>query len=320
MPWLTNGPRRTHDHRTPSGAWARRFAALVAVAFAAVLWLPAGVGAQIVGDERALGTNGAEVPVLDWVACPPDLGPEGYECTTAEVPLSYRDPAGPRIELALGRLPAGDPARRIGTLFWNPGGPGGPGRIPPAFTEALHERFDIVGFDPRGIAASTQLRCLETNHQAFEYFGWDFPITLTQTRRVIDLTRRGTDRCARNAGPILSHMATANVARDLDLLRQAVGDPQLSYFGYSYGTHIGTVYANLFPSRVRALSSTPSSSPSSGRRAATRSRPGSPSSIAPAASTAHTRRCARSSATARRTAAARSASRAATCARSTTRS
>jgi len=254
MQWITNRQCKTPPHDpTPSRARRPWFTPLVGVAVVAVLGLPAGAGAQTVVDEQVLGTNGAAVPVLEWAACPPDLAPAGYECTTAAVPLSYRDPAGPAIELALGRLPAGDPARRIGTLFWNPGGPGGPGRIPPAFTEELHERFDIVGFDPRGIAASTQLRCFENNEQAFTYFGWEFPITLTQTRRAIDLTRQGTTRCARNGGPIISHMATANVARDIDLLRQAVGDEQLTYVGFSYGTHIGTVYANLFPSRVRAL-------------------------------------------------------------------
>ena len=94
MPWLINRPRNPRNDLTPSAPRGRPLTALVVVAFVAVLWLPAGAGAQMVGDERALGTNGAEVPVLDWVACPPDTGPEGYECTTAEVPLSYRDPAG----------------------------------------------------------------------------------------------------------------------------------------------------------------------------------------------------------------------------------
>jgi pimeloyl-ACP methyl ester carboxylesterase len=83
--------------------------------------------------------------------------------------------------------------------------------------------------------------------------GWDFPITLAQEQRVIGLTARASQLCARNGGPLLEHMATGNVARDLDLLRQAVGDEQLNYIGFSYGTHLGEVYANLFSERVRAM-------------------------------------------------------------------
>ncbi len=204
------------------------------------------------------GTNGAAVPELDWGPCEaPTAEQEAelreYECATAEVPLSYRDPDGQSVELALGRLPAADPARRIGTLFWNPGGPGGSGRIPPEFSPELHRRFDIVGFDPRGIAASTPIRCFASNEEARDLLGWDFPITLAQERDVVDRSRRATERCAENGGPLLAHMSTANVARDLDLLRQAVGDVGLTYLGFSYGTHVGQVYANLFPDRVRAL-------------------------------------------------------------------
>ena len=217
---------------------------------------PAPAGAVVA--DPIMGTNGAPVPRLEWGPCPASSPEEAeflkdYQCSTAEVPLSYRDPHGQSVELALGRLPAADPAHRLGTLFWNPGGPGGSGRIPPLFSQKLHQRFDLVGFDPRGVAASMQLRCFDTNEQALRLFGWEFPITLAQERRVIELTGRGTRQCARNGGPLLEHMATADVARDLDLLRQAVGDEQLTYLGFSYGTHIGTVYANLFPDRVRAL-------------------------------------------------------------------
>jgi pimeloyl-ACP methyl ester carboxylesterase len=233
-------------------------ALLLALGLVAVLAFPRSALAEPVVADGIAGTNGAAVPVLEWGPCQAATPEEAdflkdYQCTTAEVPLSYRDPQGPRITLALGRLPAADPEHRLGTLFWNPGGPGGSGRIPPAFSPKLHERFDIVGFDPRGVAESTPLRCFASNQEALELFGWRFPITVTQERSVIDLTRRGTQRCAENGGPILQHMATGNVARDLDLLRQAVGDEQLSYIGFSYGTHLGEVYANLFPDRVRAL-------------------------------------------------------------------
>jgi pimeloyl-ACP methyl ester carboxylesterase len=206
----------------------------------------------------ALGTNGAKEPRIVWGACPEGVVPPsieglGYECATARVPLSYRNPDGPKIELALGRLPATDPDRKIGTLFWNPGGPGGSGRIPPPFSEAIRERFDIVGFDPRGTNGSTPIRCFSSNEQALDTFGRPFPITPRQEKAFFAANERGTRLCARNAGPLLSHVSTANVARDMELLRRAVGDEKLTYIGFSYGTFLGEVYANLFPGKVRAL-------------------------------------------------------------------
>lgn len=227
---------------------------VIAAVIASLLLVPAGTAAA----SEIPGTNGAPVPGLAWGPCVGATPEETeflrpYQCTTARVPLSYRRPHGRTIELALGRLPAANPSRRIGSLFWNPGGPGGPGKIPPPFSEALHERFDLVGFDPRGVGESTPLRCFATPEEGFELLAPPFPITPEQERDVIGRVRKGTDACARNGGPIMSHMATGNVARDLDLLRRAVGDRGLSYLGFSYGTHIGAVYANLFPRRVRAL-------------------------------------------------------------------
>lgn len=244
---LTVGGQR---HRWP--AWAALLVAVVLVVF------PRSALAEPVVVDGVAGTNGAPVPTLGWGPCSAATPEEAeflkdYQCATAEVPLSYREPQGQSVTLALARLPATDPKHRLGTLFWNPGGPGGSGRIPPVFSQELHERFDIVGFDPRGVASSTPLQCFASNQEALALFGWPFPITLAQEREVIDATRAGTGRCAEHGGPILEHMATGNVARDLDLLRQAVGDQQLTYLGFSYGTHLGEVYANLFPDRVRAL-------------------------------------------------------------------
>jgi len=200
-----------------------------------------------------MGTNGAQAPRIDWTQCPKGVAPGNYECATVKVPLSYEDPDGRKIELALGRLPATDPERKIGTLFFNPGGPGGSGRIPPAFSPELRERFDIVGFDPRGTNASTPVKCFTSNQQALRTFGRPFPVTRAQEESFFAANARGTTLCDRNTGPILSNMSTANVARDMDLLRQATGDEKLSYIGYSYGTHLGEVYANLFPGKVRAM-------------------------------------------------------------------
>ena len=228
--------------------------AFLAVCLSALLASPAVAGKP----DRPLGTNGAAVPEIEWSACPAATPEEAealaeFSCSVVDVPLTYRKPDGRQIELALGLLPATDQAHKLGSVFWNPGGPGGSGRIPFELSPAIHERFDIVGFDPRGIAASTPLKCFESNEQALSTFGTDFPLTLAEQTRFIGENIEGTDLCARNGGPIIRHMGTANVARDLELLRRAVGDRKLNYLGYSYGTAIGAYYANLFPNKVRAI-------------------------------------------------------------------
>nr|WP_184477890.1 alpha/beta hydrolase [Saccharopolyspora gloriosae] len=230
-----------------TAALARGTAVLAAVLVAGSL-APAAL-AEPESPAQPLRTNGAAAPVLDWSPC---ADAPGYECATAEVPLSYRDPSGQRIRLAVGKLPAVDQERKLGTIFYNPGGPGGSGRIAPALTPELHERFDIVGFDPRGVGDSTGLSCFTEPGDGFHEVG-SFPVTPEQERVTVEDTARGVEQCARNAGPLLQHTSTANVARDLDLLRQAVGEDRLDYYGISYGSHLGTVYANLFPERVGSV-------------------------------------------------------------------
>ncbi|MBA2535089.1 MAG: alpha/beta fold hydrolase [Rubrobacter sp.] len=200
-----------------------------------------------------LGTNGASVPKIQWESCPKDVATARWQCAEVRVPLSYRHPDGRKITLALGRLPAADQERKIGTLFENPGGPGASGRIPAHFSKTLHKRFDIVGFDTRGTNASTPLTCFTSDQQSKETFQRPFPADPKQVKPFFKAQERGTRLCERNAGPIISHMSTANVARDMDLLRQAVGDKKMTYHGVSYGTFLGSTYANLFPGKVRAI-------------------------------------------------------------------
>ncbi|MBP2479085.1 pimeloyl-ACP methyl ester carboxylesterase [Crossiella equi] len=212
------------------------------------------VSAGLVPVAGAAPPNGpdsdlAATPVLDWTPCP---SPPGARCATAQVPLSYRDPGGPKISLALMKRPARDPANRIGTVFNNPGGPGSSGRVPPRLTPAVADRFDIVGFDPRGTNRSSPVTC-SADPADDAKLSPAFPVTEAEETEAIRSVGEVTARCARHAGPLLGHMSTANVARDLDLLRRAVGDRQLTYLGTSYGTHLGEVYANLYPGRVRAV-------------------------------------------------------------------
>ncbi|MGK3203685.1 alpha/beta hydrolase [Amycolatopsis sp. MEPSY49] len=194
----------------------------------------------------ALGTNGAAVPVLRWTPCHGK-----FQCAAAAVPLSYREPRGPAITLSVIRLPAGDPARRLGSLFFNFGGPGTDGvgeltRFADRYPAEVRARFDLVSFDPRGIGGSAPVSCPGADHAPA-------PGSPLRQPDAFFAASAATGRACAASGALLSHLSTANVARDLELLRQAVGDATLNFYGYSYGTYLGGTYANLFPDKVRAL-------------------------------------------------------------------
>ena len=199
------------------------------------------------------------VPKLAWRPCAsPDQ--KGFDCATTRVPLSYEHPRRATIHLALIRHRASNPAHRIGTLFFNPGGPGGRGvaSLPAVydyFPVSLRARFDIASWDPRGIGESTAVQCFSSQRAEERFFAplKGFPVNRAEKNRWIRRFREFGRRCARRNGSVLRHVSTADTARDLNLLRRAVGDPKLNYFGVSYGTSLGATYANLFPSRVRAL-------------------------------------------------------------------
>ncbi|MFI7547291.1 alpha/beta fold hydrolase [Actinoplanes sp. NPDC049599] len=210
--------------------------------------------AATLGGAPARADTPAPAPAVAWTACG-----DGFECATVPAPLDHDRPLGVQIGLALVRQPAADPARRIGSLLLNPGGPGGSGvefarAAARALPAELQARFDIVGFDPRGIHAGTPLRCFAGYEQALAVLTpLPFPDTPAEerARRVSD--DRLAAACARHGGAVRDHMSSADAARDLDLLRRRLGDPQLTYLGYSYGSLLGQNYANLFPDRVRAL-------------------------------------------------------------------
>ncbi|MEV6877597.1 alpha/beta fold hydrolase [Amycolatopsis sp. NPDC051128] len=179
----------------------------------------------------------------------------GYECGHLDVPLSYQDPSAGTVRLAIGRLPATDQAGKLGTIFFNPGGPGSSGRLAPALTPELHRRFDIVGFDPRGVGASSKIHCFTDPSQleVLQRALGTFPLTREAERQQIADTATVTELCGRNGGPLANHLSTGTIARDLDRLRAAFGEPKLRFYGKSYGTYLGETYANLFPGRVGSL-------------------------------------------------------------------
>ena len=197
-------------------------------------------------------------PHLEWSPCR-----EGSEfaCARALVPLDYRDPGRRTIELALIKRSATDPGRRIGTLFFNPGGPGEAGtrNFPPLyrfFPREVRERFDIVSWDPRGVGESTAVRCFDSAEEAI---AWEasiptgFPVGRKERTTWVTGWAELGQRCLERDPELPRYVSTADTARDLDLLRQAVGDARLTYYGISYGTFLGATYANLFPDHVRAL-------------------------------------------------------------------
>ena len=197
----------------------------------------------------------AATPRLRWHGCG-----GGFQCARASVPLSYRHPHRRMISLALIRLPAARPRHRIGTLFVNPGGPGDSGvdflrENSAAFPRAVRNRFTIIGFDPRGVARSTPLQCFSDFEAELEaYAGLPlFPMNHLEALALEHANAKLVAGCARRMPRLARHMTTGDVARDLNLLRRAVGDRRLSFVGYSYGSYLATVYANMFPHRVRAI-------------------------------------------------------------------
>ncbi len=190
---------------------------------------------------------------LRWSGCGGD-----FQCARLAVPLDYTDPSGGDITLSVIRLRAEKPSARIGSLVLNPGGPGGSGvdyaRAARAVTsDALRARYDIVGFDPRGVGTSTPIRCL-TDAETDAFLAIDgSPDTPAEEQAWAEESRLLGQRCAQRSPKLVGHISTQEVARDVDVLRAALGDSTLHYLGASYGTYIGATYAQLFPTKAGRL-------------------------------------------------------------------
>ncbi|MFI6733077.1 alpha/beta hydrolase [Nonomuraea sp. NPDC050451] len=189
---------------------------------------------------------------LSWSDCR-----DGFQCATLKVPRDYARPGGRQLKISVIRLPAKDGSRRIGSLVTNPGGPGASGvsflrTSSQAFGAALRDRFDLVGFDPRGVGKSEPVRCFDSRQAEQRLFA-DPPAARSQINAVVMFWRAFVAACQARSGANLPYVGTVNAARDMDVLRAALGDKRLTYIGFSYGTYLGAFYADQFPRNVRAL-------------------------------------------------------------------
>jgi pimeloyl-ACP methyl ester carboxylesterase len=206
----------------------------------------------VVAGAQASADPGQPRFKITWSAC--EKSPQ-TRCGTLKVPLDWSRPSGATISLVVARRPAKDPGRRVGTLFFNPGGPGDGAAKYVAdaetfFSPSLIERFDLVGMDPRGIENSSQIQCtlpVITPESTL------FPKTEQQFQQRRQHNREVGLNCLEKAGDLVRHMDTISVARDHEALRLALGENKISWLGVSYGTQLGANYAQLYPTHTRAM-------------------------------------------------------------------
>ncbi|SDN72956.1 alpha/beta hydrolase [Geodermatophilus sp. DSM 45219] len=219
-----------------------------------------GAGTPVAGAQDRAGEPPPTLAApLAWAACGLSEEAVGVECATADLPMDYDEPGGERVQVAVARIPAADPAKRIGSLFFNFGGPGGPAvdylqAAGAGVFASLNQRFDIVGFDPRGVGQSTPAIDCQVDQETQGIYSVPVPTPLDiDVDAYLAKVQGYVDACLANNGEILEHVSTANVARDMDVLRAALGEERLNYIGFSYGTFLGATYASLFPDRYRAM-------------------------------------------------------------------
>jgi pimeloyl-ACP methyl ester carboxylesterase len=231
----------------------RRLLTAIAVATAAMATAVPGAQAHMFKHWPG-GTGGGvgsgNVPKLKWTDCADE-----FQCATASVPLDYSKPNKGTYQVALIRKPATGPGPRLGSLFTNPGGPGAGGVDFVAGTADslyanLNQQYDIVGFDPRGTGYSQAALDCQANQETEGIYSIPYATPDTDPNALLAKDRKYVRQCVQLNKGILPYVTTGNVARDLDLLRQAVGDQKLNYLGFSYGTFLGATYASLFPNKL----------------------------------------------------------------------
>ncbi|CAM5744390.1 hypothetical protein SALBM311S_04701 [Streptomyces alboniger] len=240
--------------------------------------LAAGVlaGASMPGAEAAdAGPHGrgpTPQDAIDWKPCPKDAAKTAAkgatkgaakvataECGTLRLPFDWARPAGEKFDLAVARRKATDPDRRVGVLLVNPGGPGDFGvdfavrRATSHFSADVQERFDIVGFDPRGVGGSQPIKC---STQLLTQAPSAYPRNQTEFDQLAQYNRALRQDCRRHSGPVFDHADTLSVVRDMDAIRRSLSEKKINYFGHSYGTLIGEQYAEQYGDRIRTMALT----------------------------------------------------------------
>jgi pimeloyl-ACP methyl ester carboxylesterase len=193
-------------------------------------------------------------PELHWGPCAgTGAGVDArQQCATLAVPLDYRQPDGPAITLTVSRIPAAQPRLRRGVLVTIPGGPGGSGLNRPSdvakrLPQSVLDRYDLIGFDPRGVGQSTPVSCGLSHQDLAPVNMYPWPAPDGSITAWAGYAQHLADACWKNGGPVLHSLSTANEARDLDSIRRALGERRLSTWATSYGTYVGAVYATMFP-------------------------------------------------------------------------
>ena len=191
---------------------------------------------------------------LAWAPC---KDKPQMQCADVKVPLDYKKPDGKTITVAMAKVPAAN-GKPVGSLFVNPGGPGESGidlvsGADKIFSKALRDQYDIVGFDPRGVGSSTAVDCV-SDAELGKYLDSEFDLSTPEGKKAEKAqAEKFAKGCKDKSGDLLAHVGTESAARDLDVLRGLVGDKKLNYFGFSYGTSLGGMYANLFPKKAGRL-------------------------------------------------------------------
>ncbi|MFJ7077740.1 alpha/beta hydrolase [Streptomyces sp. NPDC098781] len=184
-----------------------------------------------------------------WHRCDREM-PATFQCATIKVPLDYSRPGGKKLDLAISRLKTSTAAERRGVLLLNPGGPGGPGvdmpeQMASELPKSVKAKYDLVGFDPRGIGQSSPVSCGLEPEEA----NWERPYKAATFAKDVKWARAFAEKCDAKQGDKLRHITTRNTARDMDVIRAVLGEKKISYLGYSYGTYLGAVYTQMFPGR-----------------------------------------------------------------------
>ncbi len=270
-PYGPPGPARPPRRSTATIVVAVALALVVGITSVGIAGLAAWALFVDRGDDP--GTSTAPPPEPSATSEPPAYPPEltrfyeqdlewrdcgANECTWLRVPLDYASAGQDTLRLAVLRVPAGDRGRRVGQLVVNPGGPGASGVDYAAggrqvFGAQVARYYDIVGFDPRGVGRSATLECASTEETDAYLAADPDPDNPREVADLARLTRELGQGCLSRSGELTRRMSTVEVARDMDILRAALGEAQLDFLGASYGTFIGATYADLFPANVRRM-------------------------------------------------------------------